>query len=62
MDCIHKRFKPGEVLCAEPDVIRSNDDRPKIVRCETHCHPALCCDYTAPPYPPYRGNNENETV
>ncbi len=50
MDCIYKRYKPGDVLCAEPDVIEANDDRPKIVRCESHCRSGLCCDFT--PYAP----------
>ena len=45
MDCVHRRYRTGEVLCAEPDVLVSNDDRPKVVRCEEHCVPGLCGDF-----------------
>ena len=45
MGCRYKIYKPGVVLCAEPDVTTANDERPKIIRCEEHCTTDLCNDY-----------------
>ena len=58
MDCIHRRYRFGEVLCAEPDVLVSNDGHAKVVRCEEHCTPGLCGDFVD--YETLRKQNKTE--
>ncbi len=44
-DCIHRRYKMGDVLCSEPDTLVANEGHAKLIRCEEHCTRSLCNEY-----------------